>query len=215
MADDLDGRGNSANLIGEAPRSQASQPLLNVRLVAVGSTNPVKLAAVQAVIGQLWPAALIEALTVDSGVPNQPLSDEQMVAGAQARAMAARAALDADLGVGLEGGVHCSPWGLLLTGWVAVVDRSGRQGLGSGGRLPLPTVLAEAVLAGEELGPAMDRLAGLHETRRGPGAVGILTRGLVRRDEAFRVAMAYAMARFLHPTWYCNGQTPKESEEIA
>jgi inosine/xanthosine triphosphatase len=169
---------------------------------------------VQAVIGELWPDARVDALAVDPGVPDQPLSDEQMVAGAQARAVAARAALDADLGVGLEGGVHRSPWGLLLTGWVAVVDRSGRQGLGSGGRLALPPALAEAVLAGEELGPAVDRLAGQHDTKRGPGAVGILTRGLVRRDEAFRVAMAYAIARFLQPMWYRNGQTPSESEEI-
>jgi inosine/xanthosine triphosphatase len=167
------------------------------------------------VIGELWPAARVEALAVDPGVPDQPLSDEQMVAGALARAAAARTVLDADLGVGLEGGVHRSPWGLLLTGWVAVVDRSGRQGLGSGGRLPLPAVLAEAVLAGEELGPAMDRLAGQHDTRRGPGAVGILTRGLVRRDEAFRVAMAYAIAQFLHPTWYHGGPLTAQSEEVA
>lgn len=178
----------------------------NVRLVAVGSTNPVKLAAVQAVIAELWPAARVQALAVDPGVPDQPISDEQMVAGARARAVAARAALDADLGVGLEGGVHRSPWGLLLTGWVAVVDRAGRQGLGSGGRLPLPAVLAQAVLAGEELGLAVDRLAGQHDTKRGPGAVGILTRGLVRRDEAFRVATAYAMAQLLHPEWYQNNQ---------
>jgi inosine/xanthosine triphosphatase len=196
-------------------RAAMAQGLLDVRYVAVGSTNPVKVAAVQSVIGELWPAARIEALAVDPGVPEQPLSDEQMVAGALARAAAARSVLDADLGVGLEGGVHRSPWGLLLTGWVAVVDRSGRQGLGSGGRLPLPAVLAAAVLAGEELGPAVDRLVGQHDTRRGPGAVGILTSGLVHRDEAFRVAMAYAMARFLHPTWYQNDQRSTPIEEIA
>ena len=185
-----------------ADQREAGSAAVAVQLVAVGSTNPVKLAAVQGVIAQLWPLARVEALAVDSGVPAQPLSDEQMVAGALARAAAARAAVDADLGVGLEGGVNRSPWGLLLTSWVAVVDRSGRQGLGSGGRLQLPPALAAAVQAGEELGPAVDKLAGQHDTKRGPGAVGILTSGLVRRDEAFRVAMAYAMACFLHPHWY-------------
>ncbi len=188
--------------MNDAALSRVSPAPFAVQLVAVGSTNPVKLAAVQWVIGQIWPAARVEALAVDPGVPAQPLSDEQMVAGARARAAAACAALDADLGVGLEGGVHRSPWGLLLTSWVAVVDRAGRQGLGSGGRLPLPPVLAAAVLAGEELGPAVDKLAGQHDTKRGPGAVGILTGGLVRRDEAFRVATVYAMAGFLHPLWY-------------
>lgn len=68
----------------------------------------------------------------------------------------------------------------------------------------LPPRLAEAVCRGEELGPAMDRLSGLHESRRGPGSVGILTNGLVVREEAFRVATVYALARFLHPDWYQN-----------
>ena len=181
-------------------RSRAA--LSSVRLVAVGSTNPVKLAAVRAVMEQLCPGAEIRPIQVDPGVQAQPLSDDEMVTGAKARAIAARHALDADLGIGLEGGVHRSTWGALLSGWAAIVDRQGRIGLGSGGRIVLPPVLVESLEQGEELGPAMDRLSGLHDTRKGPGAVGILTNGLVARDEAFRVAIAYALARFLHPAWY-------------
>lgn len=177
-----------------------------VSVVAVGSTNPVKVAAVHSVIGQLWPAAVVEALPVDPGVAAQPLSDEEAVNGATARAIAARTAIDADLGIGLEGGVQPSPWGWLLTGWVAVVDRHHRIGLGSGGRLVLPPAAVRALLDGQELGPAMDHLSGLTESRRGPGAVGILTNGLVVREEAFRVATAYALARFLHPAWYADGE---------
>lgn len=173
-----------------------------VRLVAVGSTNPAKLAAVESVLRRVYPGAAIQAVAVGSGVAAMPLCDEDMVKGAVTRAQAARAALDADLGVGLEGGAHRSPWGWLLSGWVAVVDRSGYQGLGSAGRILLPPPLADAISQGEELGPAMDRLAGLADTRRGPGAVGILTNELVRRDEAFGVGLAYALARFLHPEWY-------------
>ena len=181
-------------------RSRAA--LSSVRLVAVGSTNPVKLAAVRAVMEQLCPGAVLKPIEIDPGVPAQPLSDDEMVTGAKARAIAARNALDADLGIGLEGGVHRSTWGALLSGWAAIVDRQGRLGLGSGGRIVLPPVLVESLEQGEELGPAMDRLSGLNDTRKGPGAVGILTNGLVVRDEAFRVAVAYALARFLHPAWY-------------
>ena len=176
--------------------------LLAVRLVAVGSTNPVKLAATHSVTKALFPAAVVQAVNAPSGVRAQPLSDHEMISGAENRARSARAALNADLGVGLEGGVQPTEWGCLLSGWVAVVDRQGRQGLASSGRIMLPPALAQAIHSGEELGPAMDRLVGLSETRRGPGAVGILTCGLVQRDEAFRAAVAYAMARFLHPAWY-------------
>ena len=181
---------------------QSRAALSSVRLVAVGSTNQVKLAAVRAVMAQLCPGAELRPIEVDPGVPAQPLSDEEMVTGAKARAIAARITLDADLGIGLEGGVHRSTWGALLSGWAAIVDRQGRLGLGSGGRIVLPPVLVESLEQGEELGPAMDRLSGLNDTRKGPGAVGILTNGLVVRDEAFRVAVAYALARFLHPAWY-------------
>lgn len=181
-----------------------------VRLVAVGSTNPVKVAAVQAVLTQAYPAAAVVSVEVHSGVGAQPLSDDEMVAGATNRALLAQAALDADLGVGLEGGVHHSPWGWLLSGWVAIVDRKGRLGLGSAGRIQLPPVLAEAILRGQELGPAMDQLSGLIDTRRGPGAVGILTNALVKREEAFSVGTAYALARFLHPEWYPDGVSMDE-----
>ena len=188
---------------GDAVLLDRSRAALSwVRLVAVGSTNPVKQAAVRAIMEQLCPGAEIKSIEVDSGVSAQPLSDEEMVIGAKARAVAARNALDADLGIGMEGGVHRSTWGALLSSWAAIVDRQDRLGLGSGGRILLPKVLVESLEQGEELGPAMDRLSGLTDTRKGPGAVGILTNGLVVRDDAFRVAITCALAPFLHPAWY-------------
>jgi non-canonical (house-cleaning) NTP pyrophosphatase len=48
----------------------------------------------------------------------------------------------------------------------------------------------------------MDGLAGMTDSRRGPGAVGILTNELVKRADAFMIGTAYALARFLHPEWY-------------
>jgi len=173
-----------------------------IRLVAVGSTNPVKVAAARAIAAQAFPGAVVQAVDVASGVADQPMSDDEMVTGARNRAEAARLALDADLGLGMEGGVQRSDWGCLLTGWAAVVDRQGCVSVGSGGSLALPPALAKALEQGEELGPAMDKLSGQHDTRRGPGSVGILTKGLVSREEAFRVAVAYALTQFLHPKWY-------------
>lgn len=185
-----------------AIHSAAKRVVESPRVVAVGSTNPVKVTAVRLTMQRIYPHAVVSAVRVEPGVSSQPQSDEEMVVGARARAAAARLELDADLGVGLEGGVQPSPWGCLLSGWVAVVDRQGRQGLGSAGRLVLPPTLAEAIKAGEELGPAMDRLSGLRDTRLGAGAVGVLTRDLIRRQEAFQAAVAYALAPFLHPEWY-------------
>ena len=77
-----------------------------------------------------WPEAEIVALTVPSGVSEMPMSDDETITGARNRARAAREAVNADLGFGLEGGVHSDPLGLLLQGWVVVTDGNGREGVG-------------------------------------------------------------------------------------
>ncbi len=172
--------------------------------IAVGSTNPVKVAAVRQVALRCWPEAQIIAVEAPSGVARMPMSDAESLRGAQNRALAALAQAQADLGVGLEGGVNPEEIGLVLHGWVAVVDGNGRIGIGGSGRLPLPPVIARRVLAGEELGPVMDELLGQVEVRKQGGAVGALTAGLVLRQDAFAQGVAYALAPFVSPHLYAD-----------
>jgi inosine/xanthosine triphosphatase len=173
-----------------------------VRLVAVGSLNPVKLAAVTAVLAPRAPQAAFTGVTVPSGVPDQPFGDEDTIRGARTRAEAARRALDADLGVGIEGGCVETPEGMRTCAWAAVVDRTGRIGTGGSLAMPLPAVVARLVRSGTELGHAMDALVGQHNTKQGAGAVGILTDGLVDRQRAYETLVAYALAPFLTPDYW-------------
>ena len=175
-----------------------------IQRVAIGTTNPVKIRATQTVIHAYWPQADIIAVSVSSGVSDQPWGIEETIQGARQRAQAAIEATGADLGVGLEGGVEEIPagGGLYLSGWAAVVTRDGRISYGSGGRIPLPPRLVKALQQGEELGPAMDALSGQHNTKHTLGSVGILTRGFVTRESQFAVALAYALAPLLHPEWW-------------
>ncbi|HSG16255.1 MAG TPA: inosine/xanthosine triphosphatase [Anaerolineae bacterium] len=170
--------------------------------IAVGSTNPVKIAAVHSVVERVWPEAEVASLAVPSGVSAMPMSDADCLAGARYRARAVQAATGATLGLGLEGGVNPESAGLMLLGWVAVVDEDGREGVGGGARLPLPSSIAERVLAGAELGPVMDALMGQQNVKQKGGAVGALTAGLVLRQETFAVAVAYALAPFVSPDFY-------------
>lgn len=176
--------------------------LSTVATIAIGSTNPVKVAAVRTEAQAIWPAARLVPLAVDSGVGVMPLTDGDAIAGATRRARQARELADADLGVGLEGAAVDTPQGMMLTGWVAVLDRSGRASVANGGRLPLPPAIAERLRAGEELGPLMDAYSGVANSKQHGGAVGFLTRGLVSREESFRMAVAYALVPFLHPSLY-------------
>jgi len=172
----------------------------STRSIAVGSTNPVKIGAVRAVFGTLARAAVIEGVAVASTVSDQPRGDDETIRGALARAAAARETLGAELGVGIEGGVVEQLDGSMRTcAWAAIVDRAGRSGVGGSLAMPLPDRVAEMIRAGLELGHAMDRLVGEHDTKRGRGAVGILTGGVVDRQRAYEVLVAYAAARFVSP----------------
>ncbi len=165
--------------------------------VAVGSRNPAKIKAVQSVLERAWPEVEVVATAVPSGISEMPIGDEITLTGARNRANAARERLDADFGVGLEGGVHLDSAGLLLMGWVVIVDRNGREGIGGAARLPLPADIAKQVLAGRELGPLMDDILGEENVKQKGGAVGALTANLVVRGEAFATAVAYALGPFV------------------
>ena len=166
--------------------------------VAVGSMNPVKVGASRAVMERLGSGAAVVGIAAASGVPDQPWGDEETIRGALARARAARQATDADLGIGIEGGVVESDGGTVRTcAWAAVVSRDGREGVGGSLVLTLPPQVALLVRGGMELGLAMDTVSGSHNVKHGLGAVGILTRGLVSRQQAYETLVAYALAPFL------------------
>jgi inosine/xanthosine triphosphatase len=172
--------------------------IIAARRVAVGSKNPVKLAAARAVVTRLVPQITIEPVEVPSGVPDQPFGDDETIRGALTRARGARQKLDADFGIGLEGGVVEMPDGSMRTcAWAAVVSRSGRHGVGGSLAMPLPNSVAELIRGGMELGHAMDKLTGHSNIKHGAGAVGILTAGVVDRQAAYEHLVAYALAPFV------------------
>jgi len=185
-------------------RSTHPVPLGTVRLVAVGSTNPVKLDATRAVLGRVSPTAAIQGVRVSSTVRDQPFGDEETIRGALARARAAREALGSQLGIGIEGGVVEADGAMRTCAWAAVVDAAGNESVGGSLAMPLPSSVAALVRDGVELGLAMDRLTGEQNTKHSQGAVGILTAGLIDRQAAYEVILTYALARYLSPErlWY-------------
>lgn len=169
--------------------------------VAVGSTNPVKAESVSQAFCQCWPDEQleVESVAAPSGVPAQPMSDVECIEGARNRAILSRERLDADYGVGIEGGlVHVG--GLWFNGgWVAVTDRKFREGLGSTFRVPVPPEVVRRIEHGAELAEALDETLGVTDTRYGIGQFGHMTGGAVTRTHGYADAVAAALARFVHP----------------
>ncbi|WP_049926166.1 inosine/xanthosine triphosphatase [Halopiger goleimassiliensis] len=164
--------------------------------VAVGSTNPVKVEAVERTLEGYDP--VVTAVAVDSGVPEQPWSIPETVTGAENRAQQAFDRTDATYGVGLEGGVADLEGvpGLSLIMWAAVTDGR-RIERGSGPTLRLPERVAARLENGAELGPVMDDLLGSNDVAENEGAAGVLTAGLTDRSQALGEAVACAFGPFL------------------
>lgn len=185
--------------------------LSELRLVRVGSTNPPKLEGVRAALTAFSRDVTIEGVEVESGVPDQPLGFEEIVAGARNRAERAQRGGACDLGVGYEDGlVEISgpekSW--FNIGCAAVSD--GAQislGLSSGFGYP-PACLRPAVAQRRPIGGLFDQF---WKQRRGSasdpaplsiGNIGKLTGGALTRAEYTRHAVVCALAPFLHPDLY-------------
>lgn len=198
-----------------------------MRHVALGSTSPAKVRAVETALrcvhGRFVAVTHVEA---PSGVPAQPLGDKETYAGALNRARGALALVPgAQLGVGIEAGVsggeaergvggaqagvgdaQAGPGGsgparggLYTSAWVVVTDRAGRLGTARSATFEVPAFLAERVSSGQELGTALDAAYGLERAKDGPGAAGVLTRGLVSRSDLYVQAVLLALTPWLAP----------------
>jgi len=170
-------------------------------IVAVGSRNPVKIAAASAGFAALWPdqAWRVEGCDVPSGVPDQPMSNAESIEGARNRAFRARRALGAAWGVGIESGLERIGETWFSTGWVVIVDAGGNEGVASSMLRPVPLPSMALVLQGHELGHANDQVFGTVNSKQATGLIGLLTNDVLTRKGVFRDAVIAALARFLHP----------------
>jgi non-canonical (house-cleaning) NTP pyrophosphatase len=175
--------------------------------------------------------AAFEVVGVDvpSGVADTPKSRAELMAGARGRAEALQR-LARERGeawryfVGLEGGLEVvyedeellrgteetkrnlqrkrRRW-VFLQSWAFVSDGAGAEAYGQSGGILLPDVLARHVLDdGIELSAAIDAHAGGQGIRDAQGAWGVLTRDLITRQEAFRIAVIHAFAPYFNAKMY-------------
>lgn len=162
--------------------------------ITVGSLNPVKIAAVREAAGSFFTRVAVASVKARSGVGAQPLSDEEAIRGAVARARQAREETGAELGVGIESGVGWLAERCFGCTWVAVAAEEGALELASSARFPLPSPIAVRIRAGEEMTTAMDAWSGRTGVGRREGAAGVLSGGRVTRRETTVQALCFAFA---------------------
>jgi len=165
--------------------------------IAVGSTNPTKVKAVENVMRRIYGDVEVIGVEVDSGVSDQPIGIEEIARGAINRAKQALEKTGADLGVGIEAGIY--PFPGTLTGYLdvqvcAIVSPDGVITIGHGPGFEYPPVVIERILKeGVEAGIAMGELVNDPELKRKVGAIGVLSKGLLTRTELNEIAVLMAM----------------------
>jgi inosine/xanthosine triphosphatase len=172
--------------------------------VVVTSFNPVKIAAVEQAFLSQFPSAQthIVPIGVDSGVADQPMSDDETRQGARNRVAAAKQKLpDADYWVGLEGGLEDFDGDLMAFAWMAVAGPGGRVSESRSATLPLPPAVQALVANGLELGEANDRVFSTLNSKQAGGAYGLLTNGLMTRESIYTQTLILALIPFVHELW--------------
>lgn len=187
-------------------------------LVAVGSARKPKVNAVSEALKEfgslLAPDSRFSVVGIDvpSGVGHTPASRAELMAGARGRCEAL-AQLARKHGepwryfVGLEGGLDVVRENgrrlVFLESWAMVRDAASRETYGQAGGILLPEALASEVLdRGVELSAAIDAFARGQGIRDMQGAWGVLTRDLITRQDAFRIAVIHAFAPFFNEALY-------------
>ena len=188
-----------------------------MKTIALGSDRAAKIMAVRASVARVaaidsdWANANVVARRVETSVPAMPLTDWQLMQGAQERALAVRDSLqsrrlEADIYVGLEGGFHSisinGEWHTFLRGWAYATDGE-RGAFGAAPSVSVPPDIVKRVVEGRrELGSVIDDVTGGRDIRSKQGAWGVLSRDLVTRSMSFELALIAAFAPFYNPKMY-------------
>ena len=199
-----------------------------MKKIIIASQNPVKINAVAAAFGKMFPDETFETegVSASSGVSDQPKTDSETFEGAMNRAENASRMADGDFWVGIEGGVEemvrlpstklpsirfgtgrtsRSPQEdsqMEVFAWVVVKSKDGKFGKGRTGTFFLPPKVAELVKQGMELGEANDAVFEKTNSKQKNGAVGILTDDIIDRTRYYTETVVLALIPFKNMELY-------------
>ncbi|OGM31519.1 hypothetical protein A2803_02170 [Candidatus Woesebacteria bacterium RIFCSPHIGHO2_01_FULL_44_21] len=159
--------------------------------VVVGSKNPDKIKIVKDALEELHLDVEVVGVPADSGIANQPLDKKTTKRGAINRAKNAKKVMpEADLWLGLEGGLHDYGEGYHLVTFACIVDKSGERYLGEGVEIHLPESISDEVRKGGKFGDAIRIYAREYE----------IDQNLISRETPFKEAVQNAYVEYLRGT---------------
>ncbi|MHA1673616.1 MAG: DUF84 family protein [Promethearchaeota archaeon] len=202
--------------------------------IFVGSNNPVKLAAVQAVFSKNYPKIVVNVQNhpIVSRVPDQPIGIDQVFSGALNRAEGVKQwamqtskfqnnerpdTVDKYYFVGIEAGLVSVPFvnsGYLAYSVCVILDRDGNRGIGTGPGWEYPPKVVQSMLEDRslELADVMAEISGDHDIRNKEGAVGYYSQNRVTRYDLAYSGIQMALIPFLQPDEFFPSTRRNEKE---
>jgi inosine/xanthosine triphosphatase len=179
--------------------------------IAVASTNPVKLAAARNGLALAFPSLSqhVQGYSLETTIPDQPLSDLATYQGAMERISLLRALVpDADYWVGIEGGVEKQAHGGYDSfAWI-VLQHGEQQYSSCTSTFPLPPAVCRLLDEGMELGDADDVVFGSTQSKQQNGAIGLLTQNQITRTDLLAQSVFLASIPFQSPELYQTNTHP-------
>lgn len=170
-------------------------------IVAIGSTNPVKIQAVKSAFKKVFTSKKFKfvPIEVNSGVSKQPTSDLESIRGARNRAEIAIKKAKADFGVGLEGGLQKIGKNWFDCGWIVVINKNGIEGIGCSIKMQTPDKMMKLIIKDQELGDVDDMFFKTKNSKQKQGHFGLMTKNKIVRAKAYEHAVISALVRFINP----------------
>ena len=182
-------------------KSLNSAKIFSMKIV-VASKNPVKINATDAGFSTYFNGVEVQGVSVESGVSDQPQSDEETLKGALTRVKNARNEFaDADYWVGIEGGLAMNGSEIEAFAWI-VITSGEKNGKARTASFQLPGKVAALIAEGYELGEANDIFFKQENSKQKTGAVGLLTGNKINRTALYKQAVQLALVPFLNPGLY-------------
>lgn len=149
--------------------------------IAIGSCNKVKVQAVcNAAEGT---GCQVVSCAAQSSVSEQPIGEEETRLGAVMRAKDCLLKTDAEVGIGIEGGVFFWNDEVYLCHWGALVDRQEKLYVTNSPILLLPRHYKEDLLQGRNLDCVMHMHTGIESLGKKQGAIGYFTNNRLTRED--------------------------------
>ena len=182
------------------PRSVPSGHIV----VAIGSKNPAKISGTKKAFSRFFPAAEFRDVDTTSSVQAQPLTLDETINGALARAkLGLKVSNEVDFGVGIEAGLVTFGEEHINMQVAAIMDRRGRVTFGSSSGFMVPGMVVQQMqIRGLELDHFAKGLTDADRVREEDGVVYHLTKGTVSRIDMTEQCVGMALVPWLNRDIY-------------